>query len=297
MPAPIVLFTYKRFHQTQKTIEALLANDLASESELFIYSDGPKTADDVDEIAEIRKYLRKIEGFKKVSLVEHEKNQGLAKSIVGGVTDVVSAFGKVIVLEDDIVTSPFFLRFMNDALDFYAKDERVMHISGYMYPHKKQLSDTFFFNVPLCWGWATWERAWKSYSDDSQDHFNYIEKNHTWKSFNKFGGKYLERQLRKNIAGTMNTWFINWHASVFRQNGLSLYPGTTLVDNIGFDSSGQHKASTNKFRSDLSGRKLEVKRIPSEENEAAALEIRRFYLWKRNSYVRVLSKIIKKIIS
>lgn len=296
MPAPIVLFTYKRIKQTKKTIEALIANELAKDSELFIYSDGPKSESDQLEVQEVRTYLKSVVGFKKTTIIEQATNKGLAKSIVEGVTEVAKKYGKLIVLEDDIVTSPWFLKFMNDALDLYENESSIMHISGYMYPHKKRLPQTFFFNVPLCWGWATWDRAWSKYNNDADDHVSYLDQNHLWRSFNKFGGKYLERQLRKNQSGKMNTWFIYWHATVFRNQGYCLYPGQTLVHNIGFDKTGQHKASTNKFYSPLSLSRIEVSTVTVEENKEASRAIRLFYLLRRNSYIRKIIETIKKII-
>ena len=297
MPAPIVLFTYKRLSQTRRTVETLQANVLAKNSELFIYSDGTKSDNDHAEVQEVREYLKSVDGFKKITISEQKTNKGLAKSIVEGVTEVAKKYGKVIVLEDDIVTSPWFLKFMNDALDYYENEPSVMHISGYMFPYKGQLPSTFFFNVPLCWGWGTWDRAWSNYNDNPDDFISFLDKNQLWKNFNKFGGKYLERQLRKNQSGKMNTWFIYWHATVFRQKGFCLYPGKTLVDNIGFDKSGQHKASTSKFYSPLSQSQIEVSKIPVEECKEATKAIRRFYLLRRNSYIRKLIGVIKKVIS
>jgi GT2 family glycosyltransferase len=297
MLAPIILFTYNRLNQSRKTVESLLDNNLADSSELFIYSDGAKSEKDLKDVQEVREFLKSIEGFKKTTIIEQKVNKGLAKSIVEGVTEITKKYGKVIVLEDDIVTSVSFLKFMNDALDFYENEPSVMHISGYMYPHKRQLPSTFFFNVPLCWGWATWARAWNKYNDDANAHISFLEQNNLWRSFNKFGGKYLERQLRKNQTGKMNTWFIYWHATVFRQGGYSLYPGETLVDNIGFDKSGQHKASTNKFYSPVSKNNVEVTTIPIEESKEASIAIKRFYLIRRNSLIRKLIGAFKKIIS
>lgn len=294
--APIILFTYNRIHQTKKTIAALQTNELASESELFIYSDGAKNNTDQLKIKELRIFLKSISTFKKVTIIEQEKNLGLAKSIVKGVTHITNKFGKAIVLEDDIVTSPFFLLFMNEALDMYRDDQSVMHISGYMYPNKNMLPDTFFFNVPLCWGWATWKRAWDFYNDNVNDHINFLDYNNLWSTFNKFGGKYLERQLRKNKSGKMNTWFIFWHATLFKNNGFSLYPGVSLVDNIGFDKSGQHKASTNKFYSHLATEKVIVNRIKLQENDDAIKTIRHFYKIRRNSYLRKIIRIISNLI-
>src|SRR3989339_698479 len=134
MLSPIVLFVYNRLEHTRKTIEALQKNELAKDSELFLYSDGPKNEENIKKVNEVRKYINSIDGFKKVKIVEREINFGLARSIIAGVTDIVNKYGKIIVLEDDIVTSPYFLTFMNDALCLYENEEKVMHISGYFFP-------------------------------------------------------------------------------------------------------------------------------------------------------------------
>ena len=295
MRAPIVLFVYKRLKQTIQTVDALRSNILAGESDLFIYADGPKSDADRESVQSLRDYLKEISGFKSVVIVESPENKGLALSIVKGVSEAVNRYGRAIVLEDDIVTSPYFLQFMNDALDEYANDAKVMSISGYMYPHSQRLPDTIFFNVPLCWGWATWKRAWDQYNDSASFHIDFLDRTNGWRAFNKFGGKYLERQLRKNARGTMNTWFIYWHASVFYHKGFCLYPSRTLVHNIGFDSSGEHGASTRKYYSPISRQRITVNRQSLIEDSEARKIILRFYLLKNNRYINAIKRIYHRI--
>lgn len=149
--APIVLFTYNRPHHTQKTLQALMQNELADKSVLYIYCDGAKehaTETDKTNITEVRKVVRSKQWCKEVHIIEAEKNKGLAKSIISAVTEIVGKYGKIIVLEDDIITSKGFLRYMNDALSIYQTQDKVMHVSAYMYPHKERLPETFFFEVP-----------------------------------------------------------------------------------------------------------------------------------------------------
>lgn len=286
MNAPVVLFVYNRINKTQKTIVALKENQLAQESDLFIYSDGPKSEVDIPHVRELRDFLKSISGFKSVTIIESEKNLGLEQSIVAGITKIIDKCGKVIVLEDDIVTSKYFLQYMNDSLSLYQNEDKVMSISGYMYPHKNKLPDTFFYNVPLCWGWSTWKRAWDKYNDSSDFHIDYLTKNKLWSDFNKVGGKYLERQLRNNKKGIINTWFIYWHASVFYENGFCLFPNTSLVDNIGFDNTGEHSNRTNKFYSPIAQNPVIVIKQKLIENQEARKIIKHFYLFKRNSYVK-----------
>ncbi|WP_339813385.1 DapH/DapD/GlmU-related protein [uncultured Imperialibacter sp.] len=282
--APIVLFAYNRPWHTEQTLEALSKNELALESKLFIYADGPKeniSIEDLSKIEQTRRILNKKKWCKEVYIKESDTNKGLADSIVAGVTEVVNKYGKVIVLEDDIVTSAGFLKYMNDALRLYEKDKDVMHISGYMYPHDETLPETFFFNVPLCWGWGTWKRAWVNFNGNSAYLWKEIALKRGWDSFNKVGGDYLQKQLAGNITGTMKTWFIKWHASLYLLDGMSLYPNRSLVQNIGFDRTGEHKESNNfAYKVELSNG-VRVDRISLKEDEKAKEIILTFY---KNTY-------------
>jgi len=158
--APIVLFVYNRPWHMRQTIEALQKNELAEVSELFIFSDGPKSEADKEKVLEVREYIKTIPGFKSVTLIKRERNIGLAQSIITGVTDVINRYGRIIVLEDDMVTSPYFLKFMNEALEFYKDAEKVVCVHGYIYPIEAKLPETFFLRGADCWGWATWKRGW-----------------------------------------------------------------------------------------------------------------------------------------
>lgn len=251
--APIVLFTYNRPWHTRQTIEALQKNHLASESVIFIFSDGPKTKEDEPKVEEVRKFLKTIQGFKQIEIIEREKNWGLAKNIIDGVTKVVNEYGKVIVLEDDIVTSPFFLKFMNEALNRFEDKEKVMHISGYMYPIKTEgLPDTFFIKPTSCWGWATWKRAWKFFERNPQKQINSLTKEQI-KDFNLNNSYDYWSQLVLNYEGKLYTWAIFWYLSVYLNNGLSLHPRESLTKNIGTNAGGTHfKAKTKVFDVELS---------------------------------------------
>ena len=287
--APIVIFSYDRPDHLRQTLDALAKNDLAKESELFIYCDGAKevTSEGMNELTNERyqAYLSRLKenrrvahaaaGFKAVHVIEREKNIGLKANIVGAVTEIVNKYGRIITLEDDIVTSPGYLRFMNEALELYKDDEQVMHISGYMWPHRWPLPETFFYEVPYPGGgWATWARAWKYYNDDAAELYHYWE--NRWENFNKFGADYLQKQLVANHDGTLNTWFIKWHAVLLQRGGLTLYPGKSLTNNIGFDSTATNSGITNKFDV-VPVDKVIVRRIPIRENRLATQEIYAFY--------------------
>ena len=168
MLAPIALFVYGRADLTRRTLDALAANPLADRSELIIFSDGPRKPDDGPKIEAVRNLVADVKGFARVEIVAAPTNLGLAQSIKGGVTRVAGAFGRVIVLEDDIETSPHFLAYMNDGLDRYAGEARVAAVSGYHPPMDIALPETFFQRDAECWGWGTWQRAWSGFETDGK---------------------------------------------------------------------------------------------------------------------------------
>lgn len=244
--APIILFVYNRPWHTQQTIESLQKNELADQSDLIVYSDAPKSDQDRSSIQEVRDYLKTVEGFKSVKIIERDKNWGLASNIIDGVTEVINQYGKIIVMEDDIVTSWAYLSFMNQALDFYQNENKVWHISGWNYPIKTgDLGDGFFWRVMNCWGWATWEDRWANFEKNPQgiiDNWSAEKKRH----FDLDGSDVFWPQVIANAEGKMNTWAIFWYATLYEQGGLCLNPSQSYVDNIGLDGSGMHcgKAQT-----------------------------------------------------
>jgi hypothetical protein len=276
--APIIVFCYNRPDHLRRTLDALAKNDLASQSDLYIYCDGARetaSIEQIERIKENRKVAHEADGFKTITITEREKNVGLKANIVGAVTEIVNKCGRVITLEDDIVTSTGFLRYMNDALELYKDDEQVMHISGYMWPHRYRLPETFFYPVPYPGGgWATWARAWQHYSDDAEA--LYQSWKDRWDEFNLFGGDYLQKQLIANYKGEMNTWFIKWHAVMLMRGALTLYPGQSLTNNIGFDDQATNCFATTKFDV-VPVDYVPVTRQAVKENKRAAREIYAFY--------------------
>jgi len=277
MFAPIVVFAYNRPWHLKQTLEALSHNELAEQSELFIFCDGPKkdaNEEDMKMISEVREVAREQEWCGQVQVIEADSNKGLACSIVDGVTEIVNRFGNIIVLEDDMITSPGFLKYMNDALTLYRDDGRVMHVTGYMFPVRKKLPETFFYEVPHCWGWGTWARSWALFSNDIDELYGYWSSR--WDVFNKWGGDDLQRQLTNNYKRNLNTWFVKWHAAVLRKDGLSLYPHRSLINNIGWDGSGGNCMPSKKYDVENMPNSIDVFRVPIVENRKAARAIRVF---------------------
>lgn len=266
--APVVLFVYNRPQHTQRTIAALLANTLAEQTHVIIYSDAARTDAHVPQVEAVRKYVRGLKGFLSIKIVERNHNYGLADSIIEGVTRACEDYGKVIVLEDDLETSPHFLTYMNDALDRYAETDKVMHVSGCSYPISPIAGqDTYFLQVPLCWGWATWKRAWDSFERDLSimDEFS----SEMIREFD-FDDTYpYWAQLELNRDGKIRTWFVFWYARIFRMAGLCLFPSRSLVKNVGFDSSGVNCDATDVYDVTVSPDPITVQAISLNLNVQA----------------------------
>lgn len=297
MLAPILLFAYNRPRHLQRTVEALAQNPLAQDSELFVFADGARTEDDREDVDLVRSYIHTIEGFKTVHRVERDRNYGLAANIIDGVTRVVNEYGRVIVLEDDLVTAPGFLQFMNDALDTYADEPRVGHIQAYDFTQNPRLPETFLIKFTGSWGWATWQRAWQHFNPDGQYLLDELRRRHLTHRFD-FNGKYgFTRMLRRQVEGKNNSWAIRWNASLFLQDILSLNVGRSLVQNEGFDGSGTHCGADHLYQAKLYPDRLRVEKIsPITENLEARKIFERYYartnsLWAKG--MRRLQSMLK----
>lgn len=279
--APILLFVYNRPEHVKRTLAALEQNILAKESELFIYSDAARSPQDEASVAEVRKIIRTaLPFFKQVNILERETNWGLARSIIDGVTTQINRYERVIVLEDDLIVAPYFLKFMNDALDTYQHEEKVGHIQACDFTQNASLPDTFLIKWTGSWGWATWKRAWKYFNPDGKALLEELQRRKLTYTFD-FNGKYgYTRMLRRQTEGKNNSWAIRWNASLFLNDILSLNVGKSLVQNEGFDGSGTNCGGGNLYASRLWMNPIQVHRIsPATEN-----------LQARNAYVRYYAR-------
>lgn len=290
--APILLFTYNRLTHTRRCLEALSKNTLASQSELFIYSDGAKDDTQRTAVEEVRRYLRTIQGFKQITLIERSKNWGLARNIIDGVTTQANHFGKVIVLEDDLVVAPHFLQFMNDALETYKDEPKVGHIQACDFTQDPNLPETFLIKWTGSWGWATWDRAWKHFNPNGKELLQELEELKLTHTFD-FDGKYgYTRMLRRQIEGKNNSWAIRWNASLFLKDILSLNVGRSLVQNEGFDGSGTNCGGGGLYASTLYLNKLPVHLIsPVEENKDARQAYVRYYARTNSFWAKAIRRI------
>lgn len=243
--APIVLFTYKRVDTLKQTVEALKDNYLASKSDLIVFSDGPKNEIDSIAVNEVRNYLETVSGFKSVRIVTSLNNKGLANSIIEGVTQVLKKHGKAIILEDDLVSSPNFLNYMNDALIFYQNDSRVFSITGFSVPIKTMDTfDVYFTKRASSWGWATWQYQWENIDWEVKDYetfkFNFRKRY----QFNKMGSD-MSFMLDKQMSGKLNSWAIRWCYHQFKNDLFSVHPILSKIENIGFSNEASNTKEKN----------------------------------------------------
>lgn len=267
--APIALFVYKRPWHTSKVIEGLLGNSEAADSDLFIFSDAAKDEGAREAVDAVRATVRAVTGFRSVTLVEQSQNLGLARSVIGGVTRLTGEYGRVVVLEDDVVPAPHFLEFMNGALEKYRDVQRVVSIHAYSYPVRRPIPETFFLRGADCWGWATWERGWKVFEPDGAQLLARLVASGLERDFDLDGSYPYTAMLRDQVAGRNDSWAIRWHAAAFLEGLLTLYPGSSQVQNIGTDGSGTHGGTTGVFSHEFWGRRVHLADIPLEESRQA----------------------------
>jgi len=290
--APIVLFVYNRLDHTRQTIHALQRNLLAEKSDLFIFSDAAKNAGAMSAVSDVRDFVRTVTGFKSVTLIERERNMGLANSVIDGVGMICAQYGKVIVLEDDLVTSSHFLQYMNAALNEYECVDQVISIHGYVYPTASRLPSTFFLRGADCWGWATWKRGWDFFEPDAKKLQDALLAGGEASTFDFEGSYGYAEMLQQQIEGKVNSWAIRWYASAFLANKLTLYPGVSLVHNIGHDRTGTHGGNTDDFGGEIATTEIPVGGIPIEPSAVAYEAIRAYFLsLKKTLGQRILNKL------
>ncbi|MBS5795316.1 MAG: glycosyltransferase [Dysgonomonas mossii] len=239
--APICIFAYNRPDTLEKLIISLSKNDLAKESDLYIFSDGHKKETEIDAINEVRKYIHSIAGFRSITIKESSVNKGLANSVIDGVTEVITKYNKIIVLEDDLILSENFLVFMNKALDYYEMNEKVFSISGYSKLMKNIQDDIYFTKRASSLGWGTWLNRWNLIDWDITDYNSFIHNKKRQKEFNRMGSD-MTKMLKNQMKGEINSWAIRWCYNQFLLNKYSVYPTISKVQHNGTDFRATHAA-------------------------------------------------------
>jgi hypothetical protein len=294
--APIALFVYNRPEHTARTLKFLQQNQLAAESRLFVFADGPKSSEDEEKVAEVGALLKGIEGFKSVEIIASKTNMGLANSIIAGVNRLVKDYKQVIVFEDDLITSPYTLEYFNDGLNRYRDEHKVMHIGAYMYPLKENtLPESFFYRAATSWGWATWDRAWQHFEPNIDILINQfdLEKKYDFSIENtmNFWKQMQDFKNRKN-----NSWAIRWYASIFLKGGLTLNPAHSLVNNIGHDGTGVHSGINDIYNVIINPKPISSFPDELEENKDAYLAIKKFLSRRKgNIWQRIKRYLIQQV--
>ncbi len=254
--APIILFVYNRAELTRLTVEALLRNEEAAETLLYVFADGAKpnaSVEQLEKIEKVRRYIHTIKGFKEVIIEEAPQNKGLANSVISGVTKVLEKHGKAIIVEDDLLTSKNFLHYMNTSLDMYENDDQVICIHGYSIIKNPPIKEKTYFQVGAdCWGWATWKRGWDLFNADSQALMDMISSDKKLRNTFTYNHTYpYMKMLRKQIKGKVDSWAIRWYASAVVNNKLCLYPAKSLVKNVGYGEDATHCSNTESYEATI----------------------------------------------
>ena len=238
---PIALFVFKRPSHTTQTLNSLAQNDMFIESPLYIFCDGPRNQADVDSVSMTRDIVNKYPHPNKI-IIHQDVNLGLAASIIDGVTDLCKKYGRVIVVEDDLIVSPAFLGYMHNALRYYSDHERVMQVSAHQFNIDATAQTNKCILLPFIssWGWATWAHAWDHFDANATGWQTLLKNSKMRQQFDIHGCYSYSDMLFSQMTGKIDSWAIRWNWSVFKKKGLVIYPPVSLVDNIGFDGSGTH---------------------------------------------------------
>lgn len=291
--APIALFCFNRPNHLNETLKYLKKNDLINKSRIYIFSDAPKEKKDFKKVEMVRSIIKNLIGFKEKIIFFRKNNYGLAKNIISGINYVFRKENKIIVLEDDLIVDKFFLEYMNKNLDYYKQNHNVASIHGYIYPiDKKNLDNSFFIKGADCWGWGTWKRAWQKFENNPNKLINKIKKYNLISEFNFNNSKDYFFMLNKNLRSKKKSWAIQWYASAFLGNMLTLYPKQTYVRNIGLDGSGENTNLEYNYNSNFSKKKKIFKIKNIKENIIARQKFESFFRTsERNFFQKIIFKI------
>ncbi len=293
--SPIIIFVYNRLYHLNILLNSLQKNDLFKKSKVLVFSDGPKNEIDKDKIDKVRELLKKKLVPQNSEIIENNINLGLSRNVIGGLNKIFQIYDRAIILEDDLELSPFFLNYMNDALNLYATSENVASISGYMYPiePKKFSNNYFFLKLIESWGWGTWKRAWNIFENDSLKLKKKIDEKKLANEFNLDPGISYYKMLINNINGLNDSWAVRWYASTFLKNMNTLFPSKSFVKNIGIDNSGENCNYTTVYNSSINVEYSKLKKIDSLELLSDRFVVQSFF--KKIKYKRYYDNIINTI--
>lgn len=294
--APVAVFAYRRPDKLMELLNTLSSCREARDTELFIFVDGPRSVQEEGMVAETRAVALGETRFKSVSVTASEINIGLSRAITTGVSQLLANQDRLIVLEDDLLVSPYFLRYMNDGLKAYETTEEVVSIHAYRYPTVDDLPPTFFLRGADCWGWATWRRGWELYNSDSTELLSRLIRSGEMKEFDFNGTHAFSSMLRDQLAGRNDSWAVRWYASAFLANKLTLYPDVPLAVNTGIDGSGTHGKGDSRYQNALSETPVLVSWQAPIESAAARKAFEEFFKETRPSPIKRFIKGIRDFV-
>lgn len=291
--APVCVFAFRRPEHTHRTLSALAASPLASSTGLTVFVDGPRDEADRGRVSDVIEIAKSQKGFASLDVIARDDNAGLARSIQDGVSDMMATHGRAIVVEDDILTSPAFLSYMNTALDRYRDTPDVWHIAGYNEPiaANRDLRGAALWRFMSCWGWASWADRWEHFTRDPAELISSFSDDEIFR-FNLDGANDFWSQVLANERGDMRTWAVFWYATIFRNGGLCLSPHHSYAQNIGFDGSGTHGVTNDSYLQKALNQDMEPP-FPDliAENTEALERLRGYYMYRPNRLQRLKRKI------
>ncbi len=276
--SPVILFVYNRPRHTRRTIKALVKNHGSDKTDLIVFSDAAKSEKDNNAVESVRKLLKKISGFKSVSVVLRPCNYACRRNMVEGITLVSKKYSQFIVMEDDTLPGPYFLDFMNKALKIYKDNKKVWHIAGWNYPIKtSDMADTFLCQLMNCWGWATWSDRWSNFQMDPDKLISEFSNDDIDKFDLNIPSGGFWGQVLAHKAGTLpEAWDIYWYATIFRRNGLCLSPSKSLVKSIGNDGSGFNHSDVSIYNIPLPKHRVTNFEVNDYSNKEGLSRVRQF---------------------
>lgn len=274
--APVVIFAFNRPDHLKRCIDSLVRNKESEFTEFWVFVDGPRNAIDKIKVREVVQILDKYNAYKNWHFQFSERNLGLAKSIISGLNKVFEKSERAIIVEDDLLASPYFLEYCNFGLEKYEMDQRVASLHGFSYEFNKPEKSPYFLRGADCWGWATWKDRWQLFEADSNKLISQIRGNRLKRKFDLDGVYPYFNMLIRQSRGEVNSWAIRWHASMFLANKLTLYPNQTLINNDGADGSGTHAGQSKSFNSKLADRPIDFFNIEVKESKRAKRKLKSF---------------------
>ncbi|MCJ8211029.1 glycosyltransferase [Mucilaginibacter sp. RS28] len=242
----LAVFCYKRASKLKRCIDALLTNPECADMDIIFFSDGYKNEKDRAGVLETRDYINSITGFRNVIKHFRDRNFSTGPNFRTGLTYLAENYEQFIVVEDDLIVAPNYVKYLLDALKFYKNDQSVFCCTGFVYPVTPEAFnyqyDSIVYQRFCSYGWGGWADRFKNVVWDEQELQQMMDTRPGFKARLNAEGYDLGRMLKKQINGDISTWDIQLQVHVAENHLKVIYPILSKVNNIGFD-----EESTNTF--------------------------------------------------